>query len=142
MSTPRSFEPVSEVGLVPRPESELLERVHELQTPPRRREVDLEAAEARPGRPRALLRDGRDQVLDPLHRVGVVRVGLVPLEHRELGLVLVRDAFVAEVLAELVDLLQPADDEALEVELRCDAEIEVGVQRFECVTKGSANAPP
>ena len=58
----------------------------------------------------------------------VVGVRLVPLEHRELGLVLVRDALVAEVLADLVDALEAADDEALEVELGRDAQVEVGVE--------------
>ena len=59
----------------------------------------------------------------------VVRVGLVPLDHRELGVVLERDALVAEVLAELVDALQAADDAALEVELGRDAQVEVAVER-------------
>ena len=59
----------------------------------------------------------------------VVGVGLVPLEHRELGVVLVRDPLVAEVLAELVDLVDAADDEALEVELGGDAQVEVAVER-------------
>ena len=62
------------------------------------------------------------------HRVVVVRVGLVPLDHRELGRVLVGHALVAEVLRELVDALEPADDEPLEVELGRDAEVEVLVE--------------
>ena len=69
-----------------------------------------------------------EEILDEGHSVLVVRVRLVPLEHRELGLVLVGDALVAEVLADLVDLLEPADDEALEVELVRDAQVEVGVE--------------
>ena len=77
---------------------------------------------------RRLLRHDAEEILDEGHRVLVVRVRLVPLEHRELGLVLVGDALVAEVLADLVDLLEPADDEALEVELVRDAQIEVGVE--------------
>ena len=72
--------------------------------------------------------DALQQRLDARHRVRVVRVRLVPLEHRELGLVLVRDALVAEVLADLVDPLQAADDEPLEVELGGDAEVEVGLE--------------
>ena len=69
-----------------------------------------------------------DELLDPRHRVPVVRVGLVPLEHRELGLVLVRDALVPEVLADLVHALEASDDEALEVELGRDPQVEVGVE--------------
>ena len=59
----------------------------------------------------------------------VVRVGLVGLEHRELGVVLVRDALVAEVLAELVDLLEAADDQPLQVELGRDPQVERAVER-------------
>ena len=59
----------------------------------------------------------------------VVGVGLVPLEHRELGVVLVGDALVAEVLAELVDAVDAADDEPLEVELGRDPQVEVAVER-------------
>ena len=66
----------------------------------------------------------RDEPLHAIHRVAVVGVGLVPLEHRELGVVLVGDALVAEVLADLVDALEAADDQALEVELGRDAQVE------------------
>ena len=59
----------------------------------------------------------------------VVGVGLVPLEHRELGVVLVRDALVAEVLAELVDAVDAADDQPLQVQLGGDAQVEVAVER-------------
>ena len=40
-----------------------------------------------------------------------------------------RDALVAEVLAELVDLLETAHDQALEVELGCDPQVQVAVER-------------
>ena len=70
-----------------------------------------------------------DEVLHSLHRVAVVRVRLVPLELRELGLMLVGEPFVPEVLADLVDLLQPADDQPLEIELVRDPEVVVLVER-------------
>ena len=79
-------------------------------------------------RPEHLERDVLDELLHPLHRVPEVGVGLVPLEHRELGLVLVRDALVAEVLADLVHLLEPADDQPLQVQLGRDPQVEVGVE--------------
>ena len=66
--------------------------------------------------------------LDHGHDVVVVGVGLVPLEHRELGVVLEADALVAEVLADLVDALEAADDAALEVELGGDAQVEVALE--------------
>jgi hypothetical protein len=83
------------------------------------------AAERRGRRPGHLERDRLDEVLHPHHRVVVVGVRLVPLEHRELVRVLVGDALVAEVLADLVDPLEPADDQPLQVELGRDPEIEV-----------------
>ena len=128
VSTPRASSRRAELVGVARPEPVLLERVDELDPPPGRRELDLVAAERDLRRPDRLVRDGRDELLDPLHRVVVVRVGLVPLDHRELGVVLVRDALVAEVLGELVDPLEPADDQPLEVQLGRDPQVEVAVE--------------
>ena len=70
-----------------------------------------------------------DEFLEPARGVLVVGVGLVPLEHRELGVVLRRDALVAEVLAELVDAVDPADDAALQIELGGDPQVEVAIER-------------
>ena len=55
----------------------------------------------------------------------VVGVGLVELEHGELGVVGAVDAFVAEVAIDLVDAVEAADDQALEVKLGRDAESEL-----------------
>jgi len=74
--------------------------------------------------------------LEARRGVLVVLVGGVPLEHRELGVVLERQALVAEVLAQLVDALQAADDQALEVELGRDAQVHVAVQRVEVRDEG------
>ena len=121
-------EPAAQVALVAGPEPLLLERVDELHSSPRRGEVDLLPLEGRLRRPEHVLRGTRDELLDPGHRVAVVGVRLVPLEHRELGVMLERDSLVAEVLADLVDLLEPADDQPLEVELGGDAEIAILVE--------------
>ena len=59
----------------------------------------------------------------------VVPVGLVELDHRELGVVARADPLVPEVAVDLEDLLQPAHGEALEVELRRDAQEHVHVER-------------
>ncbi len=80
------------------------------------------------GRAERLVRDVCDQRLQALGGVVVVGVGLVPLDHRELGVVLEGDAFVAEVLAQLVDALDAADDQALQVELGGDPEIEIAIE--------------
>jgi len=76
-------------------------------------EGDLRAADRFLGRT-------RHERFGSLHGVAVVRIRLVPLELRELRGVLVGDALVAEVLGELVHLLEAADDEPLEVELVCN----------------------
>ena len=86
------------------------------------------AAERDEGRAERVERDLLEHRLDPLHRIVEVGVRLVPLEHRELGLVLVRDALVAEVLADLVHALEPSDDQSLEVELGRDAQVEIRVE--------------
>ena len=104
------------------------ERIHELHAPPGRLQVDLVPAKGHPRRSDGLASDRLDQVFDPRHRVAVVGVGLVPLEHRELGLMLVRDALVAEILADLVDLFEATDDESLQIELGRDSQVEIDVE--------------
>ena len=68
------------------------------------------------------------QLLEEHHGVGVVGVGLVELEHGELGIVAGRDALVAEDAADLEHLLEAADHQPLQVELGGDAQVEVGVE--------------
>ena len=90
--------------------------------PPRRRQVDL------PGIPH-VRRHIRDQALAARGDVLVVGVRLVPLEHRELRVVGGVHALVAEVLAELVDALEAADDQPLQVQLGGDTQVELAVER-------------
>ena len=82
---------------------------------PRGFEVDLGTVALDPGATEHPLGDLRDELLEPLGGDRVVGVRIVPLQHRELGVVLGRDALVAEVLAELVDAVDAADDAALEI---------------------------
>ena len=70
-------------------------------------------------------RDLLDQRLGEIHHVAVVRIRLVALHHRELGIVLARDALVAEVVADLVDAIEPAGDQPLEIQLVRDAQVEI-----------------
>ncbi len=58
----------------------------------------------------------------------VVAVRPIELEHRELGVVLGRKALVAEVAVDLVDPVHAADQEALQVELGGDAQVEIEVE--------------
>ena len=61
--------------------------------------------------------------------VAVVRERLVELEHRELRIVRPVDAFVAEVVSDFVHALEAAHDQALEIQLVGDAQIERHVER-------------
>ena len=74
-------------------------------------------------------RQPAEQLLGELHQVLVGRVRLVELEHRELGIVLRRQPFVAEVAVDLEDALEAADHEPLQVELGRDAQVEIEVER-------------
>ena len=74
-------------------------------------------------------RDAFEQLLGELHHPAVVLVGDVDLHAGELGVVRAVHALVAEVLAQLVDAVEPADDQLFEIELRGDAQVEVDVER-------------
>ena len=54
---------------------------------------------------------------------------LVRLEHRELGVVARRHALVAERAVDLVDALEAADEQPLEVQLGRDAQVQLHVER-------------
>ena len=81
---PCGDELAAQLGLVPGPDAVRVERVDELHARPRLREVDLVLAEGRLRSPDRRLSGLLDERLGARHRVGVVRVGLVPLDLREL----------------------------------------------------------
>ena len=82
------------------------------------------------------------------HRFGhrghvvVVRIRLVPFGHRELGIVESRQSLVAKVMADLVHLLQPADETALQVQFVGNAQIERGVERLVMGLEGRGRRAP
>ncbi len=67
--------------------------------------------------------------LESCDHAAVIGVRLIELEHRELGVVLRRDAFVPKVAIDFVHAFETADQQALQVELGSDAEIEVEIER-------------
>ena len=90
-----------------------------------RREVDRlplvgDRRRRRTARSRAVANSSSVSVIS----VAVGRVGLVELEHRELGVVLARQPLVAEVAADLVDAIEAADHQPLEVQLGRDPQVE------------------
>ena len=88
--------------------------------------------------PAALEHGGSQAVLDhaghhrlgQAHHVVVVGVGLVELQHGELRIVGPVHALVPEVVADLVDPLEAAHQEPLEVQLVGDPQVERHVQRI------------
>ena len=66
-----------------------------------------------------------DHLLGQLHHLQVVGIGPVELELGELGVMGAVDAFVAEVAPDLVDALQVAHQQAFEVQLERDAQVQV-----------------
>ena len=76
-----------------------------------------------------LLRDLTHQLLGQIHQITIIAVCLVELEHREFGIVPRRDAFVAKVPVDLEHFLEAADDEALQIELGRNPQIQIHVER-------------
>lgn len=94
------------------------------------REVDLDALVVDDRRAEDRLSGIDDNALRDVHHVRVIRIRLIELDRRELRIVADVHALVAEDAAHLVDAVEAADDEALEVELRRDAQVEVDVERI------------
>ncbi len=79
----------------------------------------------------------REQFFVQLHQVAIVAVRLVEFEHREFRVVLRRDPLVAEVAVDLVHAVKSADGQALEIELRRDAQIQIDIQCIVVCDEGS-----
>src|SRR5579875_3643841 len=80
-----------------------------------------------------------DHLFGQVHHVVVVGVGHIELEHRELGRVLAVDAFVAEILGDLVDALEAPDQQALEIQLVGDPKIEGLIKRVVMRREGAGS---
>ena len=70
-----------------------------------------------------------NHAFEAFHHRGVVGKGFVELEHRELRGVRSVDPFVAEILADLVDPFETADDQPLQIELVGDPKVEGLIER-------------
>ena len=107
---------------------------------PGRREVDLRfpLGEADPPRGR-----GRreDELPGERHHRPPVGVGLVDLEHGELGVVAGGDPLVAEVAVEFVDPLPAPDQDPLQVELGGDPQVEIDVEGVVVGDEGPGRRP-
>ena len=100
-------------------------------------EVDLGPVVGDDGGAQDLLRHVAVEVLGQVHHAVEVGIGLVQLHQGEFGVVLRVHAFVAEDAADLIDLLQAADDQALQVQLQRDAQLEILVQGVKMGQEGT-----
>ena len=78
-----------------------------------------------------------EHVFREVHHAVVVGVRLIELHERKLRIVARVDTLIAEHSADLVDALQPADDQSLEVELERNAELDILVERVVVGLEGS-----
>ena len=97
--------------------------------PPQVAEIELLAVDIRLRAAGGVERHLAQQFVAEVHQAAIIRVGLIELQHGELGVVPRGDAFVAEVAVDLVDPLQAAHHQPLQIQLRRDAQVEVDIQR-------------
>src|ERR1043165_9997529 len=78
--------------------------------------------------------NGLSQMTNQLfHQVGnfvVVGIGPIRLEHGELRIVFPGNAFVPKIAIDLKDLVETANEKALEIKLRRDSHIKIDPERF------------
>ncbi|KAF5041998.1 hypothetical protein DSECCO2_517170 [anaerobic digester metagenome] len=80
---------------------------------------------------------GGYELFHQVHHVGVVSESLIQLDHGKFGIVLVVNAFVAEVLAHIIDFLEAGDNQSLQIELRCDPQVHINIQGVMMGRKGT-----
>ena len=104
-------------------------RIIHAPAPEWRAEVDVPALPGQVGAPERRPRGFAQHVLGEIHDFLIARIRLIQLEHGELGVVPGRHAFVAEIPVDLVDALETADDQALEIQLGGNAQVELQIER-------------
>ena len=114
-------------GLVVR--AVLLHRFNGRQTREGLREVDFLPLVGEHRGARRFDRDFAQQSFGEIHLIAIRPVGRVELHHREFGVVTDRDTFVAEVAVDFEDAFEAPDDETLQIELGCNAQVHVHVER-------------
>src|SRR5437588_9651762 len=78
-------------------------------------------------------------MLCEVHRAAKIGVGLIKLEHGELGIPSPSQAFITKVAVDLVHAVQPTDSQPFKVELGGDAEIQINVERIVMGDKGTGH---
>src|SRR4029077_15918486 len=93
------------------------------------------------GRAANLFDDAAKELFGQVHQFAIVAIGLIELEHGELGCVDCIHALVAEIAIDLVDAAEPPDHEPLEVELRRDAQVEIEIEGVVMRDEGARRGP-
>ena len=91
-------------------------------------EVNLVLADLHPGGAVDLAGNPAEHLLDEVHHPVIVLVGHIDFHTGELRVVGLVHTLVAEVLGKLIDSVVAADNQPLEVELVCDAQVERNVK--------------
>ena len=120
---------------------EVDDRIAHRQAPEGLAEVVGRALVDQGGGPEHGLGHAAEQVLGEVHEVAVIGVGLVELHHGEFRVVAGGEPLVPEVAVDLVDPLEAADHQALEVQLRGDAQVELHVQGVVVGDEGPRRRP-
>src|ERR1700675_1884755 len=76
------------------------------------------------------LREVTNQFLDQVGHFFEIGIRPIGLEHGELGIVLSRDAFIAEVPVDLENFVKSADKQTLQVKFGRDPQIKIKTERF------------
>ena len=79
------------------------------------------------------------EVLRQIHHAVVIRIRLVELHQGKLRIVAGIQSLVAEHAADLIDALQAAHDQALQVQLQGNAQLEILIQRVEMRLEGTGS---
>src|SRR5450759_3033657 len=103
--------------------------------------VDLATLEFHHRRTRGVDRRLAQQLLGEIDQPAIVRVRLVELQHGELGVVMCREPFVAEVAVDLVHPVHAAHHQPLQIEFRRDAQVQIDVQRIVVRHEGTRRGP-
>ena len=87
-------------------------------------------------RPQNIFRRRKDDFFRKIHHIAVIGVGLIKLDGSKFGVVPDVHAFVSEHSSNFINTLQPPHDEALQSQLRSDAQIEVDIKSIMVGDKG------
>ncbi len=95
---------------------------------PRLAEVAFDAVIGELGRAENLLRGVAEHLFNEAHDLLIIEVSAIELKLGEFRVVLVGDAFIAEVAADFINAVEAADEQTLQIELEGDSQVQILVQ--------------